>query len=201
MLHFDDQGRHAALEQNGLLVQAVRFLEEHGHSLFSVDLRGWGDTAVAATAFDLASWSGRDRMPNYLAAGLDDGLLGQRTRDAVACCRWLAGQEGVDAGRMVVVGRGLGGIVALFAAAAIEGAAGVVCIDTPRSIEEIVGEGRQTWPLDVFMPRVLSRLDLPELAGALGDVLWVRQRDALGEALDARTEGDAAAWIDKRLGL
>lgn len=197
---FDDRGRWAPMARSGWVAQASGHLDRgaaRGVAVLSVDLRGWGDTAPAPGPYDLAGWSGPERWPSYVSGALGDGLLAQRARDAAATCRWLMAQQGVDPRRMVVAGRGLGGVVALLAAAMIEHVAGVVCIDTPASIEAVVGEPRYGWGVDVFMPRMLEFLDLEPLAEALAPVLWVRPRDAQGRALREESDGVATAWVQR----
>jgi hypothetical protein len=86
-------------------------------------------------------------------------------------------------------------------AAMVEHCVGVVCLDTPWSIEDIVGEPSYTWPVDVFLPRVLERLDLRPLTDAVAPVLMIRPRGPQGELLREESDGAAAAWVHKRLGL
>lgn len=195
---FDDRGRWASLARSGWLARASGHLNRsagRAPAVLSVDLRGWGDSAPSATPWDLVGWAGLDRWHTYVANALGDPLMAQRTRDAAAACRWLLDQPGIDPRRIVVAGRGLGGIAALHAATTIEHVAGVVCIDTPQSLEAAVAEPRQPWGVDLFWP---GALDLPRLAEALAPVLWVRPRDGQGRAL--REEGDEVAveWV-KRL--
>ncbi|MCX5661609.1 MAG: hypothetical protein NTW19_18180 [Planctomycetota bacterium] len=124
--------------------------------------------------------------------------MAQRSRDAAAACRWLLAQPGIDPKKVVVAGRGLGGVAALLAAATVEHVAGVICIDAPASLEAVVGEPRYGWGVDVFVPRLLEALDLQPLAEALAPVLWVRPRDGQGKALREETDQVAVEWV-KRL--
>ena len=201
---FDDRGRWQPLQFGGWLASVARVCaigELPSPAVLSVDLRGWGDTTPTAVPYDLAPWSGADRLPSYLAASLGPGLLGMRVADAVASCRWLARQPEVDAGQMILAGHGLGGIVALMTAAIVDGVAGVICLDTPQSIEQIVAEDNQAWPLEIFQPDILKQFDIAELAEPVGPTRFVRPRDATGKALNDEDDGAATRWVLERLGM
>ena len=149
----------------------------------------------------MAPWSGPDRATSYLAASLGDGLLAQRVRDAVAAAHWFAERDDVDRRRMVLAGRGLGGLVALMAAAIMPGLRGALCLDTPESIEAVVRSARVTEPLDVFLPNLLRHTDVAELARAVGNVRFVRPRRANGNPRAAGNDAEASAWLWERLGM
>lgn len=203
LMMYDDRGRWASMRRSGWLARASRHLDrEHdAPAILSVDLRGWGDTTPADTPYDLASWSGLDRWPSYISASLNDGLLAQRVRDAVVCTQWMLQQEHVDAKRIVFAGHGLGAVVALMAAAMVEQSAGVVCVDAPASIEDILRAERYAWPQDVFVPGILAHLDVQPLAEAVGPVLSIRPRDAMMQPLRDEDDGGIPAWVWGRLGI
>lgn len=195
----DDRGRWASMRKGGWLTTLAGIFDDVSlcaPAVVSVDVRGWGDTAPCETPYDLASWSGLDRWPTYMAATLDDGLLAQRVRDLAATCRWLVDQPGVDASRIVLAGHGLGGIVALMTAAVID-TAGVVCIESPESIEAIVGQPDHAWPLDVFEPTILQHFDVKDLADVVAPTLMHRARDGKGDILRDQPYSEAIEWIRK----
>ena len=201
---FDDRGRWAPLGRMGWLAATSRFIDRDvagAPAVLSVDLRGWGDTALTPVLYDMAGWSGPDRATSYLAASLGDGLLAQRVRDAVAASRWFAARDDVDRARMVLAGRGLGGLVALMAAAVMPEIRGALCLDTPESIEAVVRSARVTEPLDVFLPNMLRHTDVAELAEAVGNVHFVRPRRANGSPRGSGSDAEASAWMWERLGI
>src|SRR5690606_32398632 len=169
---FDDRGRWASVQRNGWLAQLANVFNESPDAarptLLSVDLRGWGDTAPAHTAFDIAGWSGHDRWTNDIATGLGDSLMGQRVRDAVAATQWWLDEQGATDEQLVIVGRGLGAMTALLAATQFEHVAGVVCIDGPVSVQTILEAPHHHWDLSIFMHDLLGQCDLDALAHALG---------------------------------
>jgi len=53
--------------------------------ILSVDLRGWGDSALTPVLYDMAPWSGADRATSYLAASdILDTIIASNTADITA---------------------------------------------------------------------------------------------------------------------
>lgn len=170
ILHFDDQHRDRLLESHGILMRAVGFLEgredESPYSLFSVDLRGWGDTKPALYPYELAGWGSIDRFMAYISAALGDPLMAQRVRDGSAALDYLRSRPEVDPAQIVVTGCGLGGVVALHVAA-MGNVRGVVTWDAPVSFRSLLEAEKYRWPAEAFWPNALLHYDLPELVAAL----------------------------------
>jgi dienelactone hydrolase len=169
VLHLDDDGRNRALYRHGLLARALRFLErdQPGLAALAVDLRGWGDSAPAVYPYEMAAWGGLDRYAAYATAALGDPVMSMRTRDALAALAYLRSRPEVDAHAIVLTGSGLGGVVALFAAAIDGAVAGVITWDALLSFRALLEEEAYAWPADAFIPHVLRHFDLPELAASL----------------------------------
>ena len=170
VLYLDDRHRWADLRRSGMMARACRFIDRDkapGPAVLSVDLRGWGDSAPAPVPYDMAGWSGIDRSICYMSACLGDHVLAQRVRDAACALAWLAARPQVDADNIALMGRGLGGVVALMAATLTGRARSVVTLDMLASFQELTETGPYAWSQEAFMSGVLTRFDLPELAGAL----------------------------------
>ena len=169
VLHLDDSGRNRALYRHGVLARAIRFLErdQPGLAALTVDLRGWGDSTPAVYPYEMAAWGGLDRYVAYASAALGDPVMSMRVRDALAALAYLRARPEVDAEAIVVTGCGLGGVIAMFAAAIDGEVAGVVTWDVLVSFRALLEEEAYTWPADAFMPNVLRHFDLPELAASL----------------------------------
>lgn len=169
LLHFDDRGRNRLLAQNGLLAKAVGFLNgsRDPGSVFTVDLRGWGDTSMALYPYEIASWGSTDRFCAYISAALGDHIMGMRTRDGLGALAYLRSLEACLGNRIVISGCGLGGIVAQHVAAIDGAAGGLVVWQSLLSFENLLASVRYDWPADVFMPNVLLHYDLPDLISTL----------------------------------
>ena len=169
VLHFDDNGRNRALYRHGVLARAIRFLarEQPGLAALTVDLRGWGDSAPAVYPYEMAAWGGLDRYVAYATAALGDPVMSMRVRDALAALAYLRARPEIDPHEIVLSGCGLGGVVALFAAAIDGAVAGVVTWDALVSFRALLEEETYAWPADAFIPNVLRHFDLPELVASL----------------------------------
>lgn len=168
-----------------------------------MDPRGWGGTTPAPVPYDLAGWSGPDRWPSYMAAALGDGLMGQRVRDLVAAGRWLGDRDDIDSKHLALVGVGLGGLVALQAAALLAPApVAVLTVDSPQSIEAIVAAPDYSWAQDVFQPGLLREGDVADFAEALqARAVRPRRPDGTPLAGDLADEGAAIDWLWDALGI
>jgi len=169
LLHFDDKHRNQHLYRNGVLAAAIRFLDckQLGFNIFSVDLRGWGDSSPAMYPYELSGWGGVDRYMAYASAALGDSVMAMRIRDGLASLAYLRSRSEVDTDKIIISGCGLGGIVALHVAAIDRKVHGVVIWDCLVSFKSLLETENYAWPADTFIPNVLLHYDLPELAAAL----------------------------------
>lgn len=169
ILHFDDAGRNRLLCRHGLLAQSARFLDRENKTfgVFSVDLRGWGDSAPAMYPYEITSWGSSDRCLAYMSAALGDHVMSMRIRDALAALAYLRTRSEVGNEKIILSGCGLGGIVALHAASIDGNVQGVAVWDSLASFRILLEAEQYVWPADAFMPMVLKHYDLPELAASL----------------------------------
>ncbi len=188
VLYFNDRGRWTDMRGQGPLTAVTRFIEKDtdGPAILSVDLPGWGDTASADMPYDLAGWGDRSRWTTYVSAAAGDPILAMRIRDGLAALAWLRSRGEIDPAKIVVGGRGMGGIVALHVAAIDGHVAGVFSVDGLASFESLAATEKYAWSPEDFLPGVLLHYDLPEMVNALPmPVLIANPLDAAKEPLDA----------------
>jgi len=169
LLYFDDRGRWTDLAAGGVLARMSGFLSRDAvhPAVLTVDLRGWGDTRPALAPYEAAGWAAPERWLAYVSAALGDPVLTMRIRDGVAALAWLRAQPGVDPERIVVGGRGMGGVVALHVAAIDGKLRGVFAHEHPASFRMLAESERTAWPHDAFLPGVLKHYDIPDLIANL----------------------------------
>lgn len=169
LLHFDDNGRHRHLAQNGILAQSVRFLdrERYGSNLFAVDLRGWGDTTITLYPYEVVGWGSTDRFSAYMSAALGDPVMAMRIRDGLSALAYVRSRPECAGENIVISGCGLGGMVAQHVAAIDGNVQGLVIWEALVSFEALLTEESYNWPADTFLPNVLNHYDLPELTASL----------------------------------
>ncbi len=181
VLYFDDRGRWVDLARNGMLAAMAGFLKEgtDGPAVMTVDLRGWGDTTPAYMPYEIAGWGDRSRWLSYVSAAMGDHVLAMRVRDGLSALASLRGRPEIDPNKVVVGGRGMGGVVALHVAAADGRVAGVFCAGGLARFESLATADSYAWSHEDFLPNVLLHYDLPELVAGLGmPTLLVNPLDA-----------------------
>ena len=169
------------LRKHGPLASLSGFLQENtkGPAICSVDLRGLGDSRPADMRYDLAGWGERDRWLTYSAAAAGDSIMAMRIRDASCALACLKNHAHIDPKKIVVGGRGVGGMVALHLAALHPELAGVFSYEALAAYELLATSESYAWPMQAILPEVLLHYDLPELAAALETpVLIAAPRDA-----------------------
>ena len=187
ILHFDDAGRNRWLHRYGPLTEATELIYKKAElwSALTVDLRGWGDCTPSMHPYEVAGWGSVDRTLAYAANALGDPLPVMRVRDALAALAWLRMQA--PKSPIILSGSGLGGIIALHAAACTmhggsnHGIAGVYTHGCLSSFTSLLAAAIYPWPADAFFPGVLRHYDLPELAASLGcEVVMTGLLDGMG---------------------
>ena len=169
ILHLDNQHRNRLLEQHGVMAQTINFLNEPATplNLLSVDLRGWGDTAVAMYPYEMAAWGSVDKYLSYTSAALGDPIMAQRIRDALAALAYLRTHSKVDNENIVITACGLAGIIALHVAIIDGGIKHTVIWDTLVSFKSLLDAESYVWTADAFVPNILVDYDLADLVAAL----------------------------------
>ena len=100
----------------------------------------------------------------------DRPLFGQRVWDVIRAvdCLWrrIYASVQIDKGRIICVGRGAGGLLALFAAALDERIAATAMWETPVSYRSLILQ-QTDFPPSVYLFDVLRHFDLPELMASV----------------------------------
>jgi len=204
VLFLDDDGRCRALETDGAAARLARFLDRDPAlprpALAVADLPGWGESEPALVPYATVAWGSRDRLLAYVSAALGDPVLAVRVCAAVALLEAFHRRmetDGVGEGDIALVGRGLGGTVALLAAALSERVDAVAAWSHLASFHGLAEAERYAWPATAFLPDALREIDVPEVARGLAasgrKVLLLEPLDAQRRPLDAAASADLHA--------
>jgi cephalosporin-C deacetylase-like acetyl esterase len=143
---------------NGLKNGMIDALLKAGLAVFAVDVRGVGETTT--TDFEAAT--------NALMT--DRPLFGQRVYDVLRAvdCLWrrIYISVQIDKGRVACLGRGAGGLLALYAAALDERLVATAVWEAPVSYQSLITE-TPGFPASVYLFDALNHFDLPSLMAAL----------------------------------
>jgi cephalosporin-C deacetylase-like acetyl esterase len=182
VVYVDEWGKSAGLA-NGM----VEALLAEQIAVLAVDVRGVGE--LAASDFEAASNALMTNRPLF-AQQLWDVL---RTVD----CLWSGGGVSgrIDNLRIGCLGRGLGGMLALYAAALDERIAAAGCWEAPVSYHALIVE-KPAFAASAYLFDVLNHFDLPDLMAATAPRPLLVADPVDGErcSLPAHTVEELCAW-------
>jgi dienelactone hydrolase len=163
LLWIDDRGKWTAFEREEWISTAAGFLQRGAEGMahvFSLDARGWGETAPEHVAYDLAGWNDITRILSYLSIALGEPLLGGKARDVLAALAWLRARPEIDPARILIGGHGAGALAALFAGVLDGKVAGFIGTEMLASYQSLTGPEGFAWPHDIFVPGLLACGDI-----------------------------------------
>jgi cephalosporin-C deacetylase-like acetyl esterase len=183
LLFIDEAGKWRGFKNGGFLSAAGRFTQRDDFPaepvILSVDVSGVGELTPQPTAYDMAEWNDIERILTYLSVGASYPIMGLRIRDAMYSIAYLRSLKEVDAGNIVVAGRGVGAIVALHTAFLSGINCRLVLWDILCEYTAMTESFPFTWPQSIIIPGILSVYDLPDLLGYIrGEVLILNPLDA-----------------------
>jgi len=173
-------GKHAAavfVNENGkaepgLVAHCLEPLARAGYAVLSIDPRGMGETDPEAPRDSRPGDYKRlvhDAESNFFHDAIRVGrtVPGMRATDVLAGVGYLAGRPEVDAGRIAVIGHGMGGLLALFAAAFDDRIRAVAATGSLVSYGDIAASELYTHRFGAFGPGFLRTFDLPDVASLI----------------------------------
>jgi cephalosporin-C deacetylase-like acetyl esterase len=143
----------------------ARALVREGKIVLAVDPRGTG--ADAPTAGKVSGY-GKPYQTFMRALLVGKTMVGMQTEDLLHAFDYLAARPDVDAARVELMGKGNGGVIALYAAALEPRIAKVTAQGAPQSYLAIARMKVHQDITDILVPGVLHDFDLPDVVAALG---------------------------------
>ncbi len=191
VLYLNDAAMAADAAPGGDLEALVRA----GYLVLAVDARGWGESGLGREAGYRASFP---RAMRAILVGRT--LAGMQVSDALAAFEYLAARPDVDPARISVLGKGNGGVLALFAAALEPRIRKVACEHAVVSYLDIARAKLHAGIVDIVAPGVLKDFDLPDVAASIAprSVWIVEPRTPAGAAEPVK---EAAAEFGHHAGL
>lgn len=180
ILYVDERGKEA----DGLEFGALEGLARKGRVIVSIDVRGIGATRPAHPADEgfgaYRHVDDAETVMTYWAWEMDESLFGMRVQDVVRGVDYTLSRADVEPGGVHVVGRGMGALWSLLAAALDGRIRAAVCEGGLLSYRTLTSSDRYLHGADIFIPDVLKYFDLPGVAAAAeGRVTVVAPVDAM----------------------
>jgi cephalosporin-C deacetylase-like acetyl esterase len=160
VLYVNAAGKAADAGEGGPIEAIVRA----GNIVLAIDPRGWGEGAPPPGTRGGYSATYQTAMRAILVGKT---MAGMQTGDVLRAFDWLAGRADVDPKRIALIGKGNGGVVALYAAALEPRIAKVACQNSPASYMDIVRAKMHEGVAGIVVPGVLRDFDLPDVAASL----------------------------------
>ncbi len=160
---------HISSEDDYRKESLLKKLLKDKRQVFAIDTRGIGESA-SKTCSDKADFFSMYESEFFYASysimcGLP--LAGQRTFDVLRVIQLL---KSVGYCSFEVVGRGLGGLIALYTACLEKRIKKVIVKNCLNSFAEIVNSDLHKWPLSILLPDLLLNFDIPDI------VIYLRKR-------------------------
>lgn len=168
ILAFNDAGKEAEGMEFGLYERLAR----DGKLVIACDVRGIGETKPPHSP--ASEWPGEFRQLFdvetaivYMTWFMDESLLGMRVQDVIRSVDYAFGRPDVDKRNMQVTGKGAGALWVLFAAVLDSRIRDLVCERGLASYRLLARVDRYTQSTGIFVPDILTKFDIPQLAAAL----------------------------------
>ena len=151
-------------------VPAVRALCRGKRNVVAVDPRGFGYTASETCGTsDFFAPYGSDYLYAATAEMLGESFLGRRVQDVLSVIDCLE-----DAASIEIVGRGVGSVIAAFAALLHPAVGDITLLHYLPSYSMLLEDPLANWPLSSLLRGVLRHFDLPDVYQSLRKRLHLR---------------------------
>ncbi len=196
ILYVSDDGMEAdGLEFNigsgsGLSHSVLDSLVRDGNLVVAVDVRGIGETRPLHPATGPCIQFGQlfdlETAMAYMAWFMNQSLLGMRVQDVVRSVDYVTSRRNADAENLHVIGKGMGGLWCLYAAALDPRIRSLISAQSLLSYRALTEVDRYVYGAEIFVPDVLLHLDLPQVAAAIAGrpLALIQPKDGMKKTVD-----------------
>jgi pimeloyl-ACP methyl ester carboxylesterase len=186
----------------GLLERLAR----KGNLVVSVDVRGIGETTPphrpridSDVPYEFQQLFDVDTAMSYMAWTMDESLFGMRVQDVIRSVDYTLSRSDVDKQTLRVIGKGMGALWALYAAVLDPRIRSVVCEGSLLSYRMLTGADRYLYGANVFVPNILTEMDLPQVAAAVADrhLVLLSPVDHMKEPVEVERARSAYQWTQE----
>ncbi len=191
ILYVSDEGiepegmEFAGEEGSGLTHSVLDTLVREGNLVVAVDVRGIGETRPhhpeSSSCNEFRQLFDLEAAMAYMAWSMDQSLLGMRVQDVVRSVDYVTSRKDADAKHLHVIGKGMGGLWCLYAAALDPRIRSLISVQSLLSYRSLTQVDRYRYGADVFVPDVLLHLDLPQVAATMAGrpLILIQPKDAM----------------------
>jgi cephalosporin-C deacetylase-like acetyl esterase len=187
ILYVSERGK----ESEALEFMLLEDLALCGNLVISVDVRGIGETKPHHAESERGLYShvaDADTTMQYMAWEMNESLTGMRVQDIIRSIDYSLSREDVDRSGVRAIGKGMGALWVMFAAALDSRISHAVCEGGLLSYRALASSDRYLHNSSIMLPDVLKHFDLPQVAAAAGKrVVVVDPVDAMKSPVDLET--------------
>ncbi len=187
LLYVSDAGKEA----EGMEFGVLESLTLKGNLVIAVDVRGIGETPPPhdpqiRAGGEFSHLFDVETAMSYMAWWMNQSLLGMRIQDVIRSVDYVLSRPDVDRETVRIVGKGMGALWVLFAAALDRRIHSVICEGGLLSYQSLAFVDRYTQGANTFIRDVLLYFDLPDVAACVADrnLVLLAPVDAMGHAAD-----------------
>jgi cephalosporin-C deacetylase-like acetyl esterase len=194
-----EAGKDVEGQEFGLLERLTR----QGNLIVAIDVRGVGDTRprhAGAGSGPFAHLFDVDTAISYMAWFMDRSLFGMRVHDVIRTLDYAQSRAEIGTGQgLRAIGVGAGALWVLYAAALDDRIHSVTAQNGLLSYQSLTQVDRYLHGAGIFVPDVLARFDLPQVAGAIaGRELWlVSPTDPMKRPVDTELARSVYSWTEQ----
>ncbi len=206
ILYVSDEGiepegmEFAGEESSGLTHGVLDTLVREGNLVVAVDVRGIGETRplhpVSTSCNKFGQLFDLETAMTYMTWFMDQSLLGMRVQDVVQSVNYVFSRQDADARNLHVIGKGMGGLWCLYAAALDPRIRSLISVQSLLSYRSLTQVDRYLYGADVFVSDVLLHFDLPQVAAAIAgrSLTLIQPLDAMKNTVGEGAADEAYNW-------
>ena len=200
ILYLNDAG----IGRDGMEFGPLEGLARQGHLVVAVEARGTGETKPPHSGDVSRSEFGHvddiETVLSYWAWEIGESLFGMRVLDALRSVEYVLSRPDVDRSGVRVIGRDMGALWALYAAALDPRIRAVVAESGLLSYRALARADRYLHGANVFIIDVLKHFDLPQVAGAIADrpLALLRPVDHMKKPVESGPAEEEYEWTRQR---
>ena len=206
ILYFNEEGmaadgmEFAGEECSGLEPGVLAQMARSGNLVIAVDVRGIGETrpphASEGGESEFHHLFNVETAMAYMAWYMDRSLFGSRVQDVQRSVDYALSRRESDGPGVWVIGKGMGALWTLYAAALDPRVKSVVCHEGLLSYRSLTATDRYLHGADVFIIDVLHHFDLPQAAAAVAGrrLALLSPVGAMRRSIDIPTAMEAYRW-------
>jgi len=212
ILYFNEAGKDSdgmefeSSEASGLKYGVLATLAKRGYQVIAADVRGVGETRTphrsASGGNEFQHLFDAETALSYMAWYADSSLFGMRVQDVMRTVDYAVSRVG--AGQSVwVIGKDMGALLALYAAALDSRIQSVVCHRGLVSYRALTAVDRYLHGANVIVPRALEQFDLPHVVAAVAGrrVALMSPVDAMKRPVDVDQASKTYDWAKSVFGI